>query len=79
MTPVDLTIFRHEFGTMFRQTRRVTVQARDIQILKRLDEASVLYDIESGVVFLSREMTNHLLRYTSPRRTRAPAQSRRRY
>ncbi|KAL5498641.1 hypothetical protein ACEPAH_1996 [Sanghuangporus vaninii] len=81
ITPVELAVFRHEFGTMFRLTRRAKLPARDVQLLAPLDDAGVLCDADSGVVFLAREMTDQLLRYTSPRRRiqHTALRSRRRY
>ncbi|KAI5118536.1 hypothetical protein M0805_009688 [Coniferiporia weirii] len=65
-TAVAIAVFRHEFGTMFRYARRATLPTRDVQVLAALDAAGVLCEGASGVVFLSREMTDQLLRWTAP-------------
>ena len=64
LAPVDVTIFRQEFGTMFRQSHRATFHANDIQILFPIDKHQVLCD-ETGVAFVARDVTDQLLKWTT--------------
>ncbi|TDL24489.1 hypothetical protein BD410DRAFT_801844 [Rickenella mellea] len=66
MTPVELHIFRHEFGTMFRYSHRATLHPNDIHVLNPIDERHILRE-ETGVVFVAREVTDQLLKWTKPR------------
>ena len=76
LTPIDVTFFSHEFGTMFRVSHRSTVSAADIQILASIADEHVLVE-DSGVVFVARELTDQLLRWTNSRRvSSSPAPSR---
>lgn len=75
LAPIDVTVFTHEFGTMFRVSHRAIVSAADIQVLATIDNAHVLVE-DSGVVFVARELTDQLLRWTSSRRISSPTPSR---
>jgi len=78
LTPVEVAVFRHEFGTMFRYAHCTTVRASDIRILASISKEQVLCE-DSGVVFVDRTLTNQLLQWTAPRRTSSPHTTRRRY
>lgn len=77
MTPVDVLVFRHEFGTMFRFSHQACVHPDDIHILLPIDDRHMLCE-ETGVVFVARDVTDKLLQWTAPRRP-APQRARRRY
>ncbi|KAH8115996.1 hypothetical protein DFH11DRAFT_1542785 [Phellopilus nigrolimitatus] len=79
MTPMDVAIFRREFGSMFRFSHRAIVPASDVQVLATIDVQNVLCEDDSGVVFLAREMTDQLLRWTAPRRTSTSPRHRKHY
>jgi hypothetical protein len=51
---------------MFRYTHSTTVAASDVRILMGIDRDMLLSERGTGVVFVAREVTDKLVRWTMP-------------
>ncbi|EIW76995.1 hypothetical protein CONPUDRAFT_84273 [Coniophora puteana RWD-64-598 SS2] len=61
--PIDLSVFRHEFVSIFRYSHRVRVPARDLRVLELLDDPGCLrHEEDSGTVFLAKDLALRLRR-----------------
>jgi len=70
---VDAKIFRHEFITIFRHSETKTLHPADISIIEPINDYHVLYEEDSGTVFVARELLDRMRKMTekpAPPRTR---------
>ncbi|KLO10062.1 hypothetical protein SCHPADRAFT_907237 [Schizopora paradoxa] len=66
LAPLDVSIYRQEFGTMFRYSHSATIHSADIHVVFEIDPQHMLCE-ESGVVFVAKEVTDRLLKSTRRR------------
>jgi len=57
---LDVSIFRHEFVSMWRYSHTAQIHPAEIKVLTVLDSHSVRYEEDSGTVFLAKHLMSHL-------------------
>jgi hypothetical protein len=67
LAAIDLKIFRHEFIGIFRFSHCDSLYPADIMVLQQIDEASIRYEGDSGIVFVARDVMTQLRKMTLPR------------
>ncbi|KAI5992868.1 hypothetical protein EDC04DRAFT_2549096, partial [Pisolithus marmoratus] len=58
--PLDVTIFRHEFVSMWRYSHTVQLYPSEIGAFVALDTQSVRYEEDNGTIFLAKDLMSHL-------------------
>ena len=59
-SPFNLSIFRHEFISIWRYSHTVQLFPADFRVLLPLDESAVRYEEDSGIVFLAKDLMSRL-------------------
>ncbi|KAI6045281.1 hypothetical protein EDC04DRAFT_138131 [Pisolithus marmoratus] len=58
--PLDVSVFRHEFVSMWRYSHTVQLYPSEIGAFVALDRQSVRYEEDSGTIFLAKDLMCHL-------------------
>lgn len=58
--PFNLSIFRHEFISMWQYSHTAQLLPADFRVLLLLDANAVRYEEDSGIVFLAKHVMSHL-------------------
>lgn len=60
LTPVEASVFRHEFINIFRWSHETTLHPDDIRIVEAIDEKDIRYEEENGTVFMAKNVMESL-------------------
>lgn len=62
--PVDVSIFRHEFITIFRFEEATTLHPADFSLIECIDDSLLRYEEENETVFLAKDVMERLRQLT---------------